>query len=229
MNKDKNQDTTRTPDKSFSDQIIEESGVIKPTKEVEKEEALSPELKQALGLDVEEAPKEEEKEEEIVKETEEDSIFKQKLLAVVSKMNSRNEEIRKMLPNTKDNSKKLELERELFQNEKEVYELTKDLGESSPQNYNKDLGEVDAFFQETGISKEGESYQLVQKMMKHKASSNLLKVFKMSAKALSKDLKKTSEPVNLATKQEVVPSKNSPMFEEDSITGQVIKNLNKRS
>lgn len=191
------------PAKSFFDQILEANQKVKSEKEEEKvpqeAEVKTPEVN-------EEAKKLQETLGNLVKEEE-----------------SEMEKMKALLPNTKDEAKKLEIERSIFEKEKKISKLKESL--NTPVVI--DTSEVDSLLAEMQVSKEGESYKVIEKMKSYgKNAPDLLRMFSMIAKAIKADMSKPEAPVKLDDK----PKDNGQVVEKNdnpSLVDQIMNNLGK--
>jgi hypothetical protein len=188
-----------TPQKDFFERILEAS------KEAEVKEEETPEVK--------ETPKETPKEDAVLRET---------LTALIQEEEAEKVALEKLLPNTKDESKKLEIERAIFAKEKKIDKLK---GSINPVEVVVDTKEVEDVLVSIGLESGGESYKIIEKMKaQKKGAGDLLKMYKVIATAIQSDLnKKKPEPVDLT--KGVKDSTTKVLPEDNSIVGQIAKSI----
>jgi|GEM_PF-5468365 len=155
--------------------------------------------------------------------SEESKKLQETLSALLKEEEGEVEKMKALLPNTKDESKKLEIERSIFEKEKKIYSIKKGL---TPVVEVIDLTEVDTVLGEMKIDKSGEAYKLVEKMKSQpKGAQDLVKMFVRIAKAIAADAKKSPAPAALEDKPKDVPSKQ--VEQDNGIVAQIARSLNK--
>lgn len=215
--------------------MFEKKGTTQPdeksqgTPEAPLEQGIVDSLLEVAGFkkkESEETPPVEPKEKE--PEVREESPIEKKLFERLNYISQELEaDIKKqkeLLPNTKDEAKKLEMERDIWEKEKKLDILKKDLDEPKPE-----IGEAVNFFKEHGIDSSAESYKLYQKMLNHKGSADLVKLFLTVSKAVASDFEKkvSKVPVDLKEQPVTAPAKPQTGFDPDSITGKILESLKK--
>lgn len=197
------QPKVETPEKSLFEKLVDATPLILKKEEVKAEDA----------------PKEEQKAPEVDPKL---SLLEEKLKTVVKSVEEDIASKKALLPNTKDEAKKLEIERAIFEKEKQLAELKADLTQPEvPQ-----IGELNEFFKTSGIAEGSEAYTLSQQMLKHEGASDLIKLYLKVASAVVKSLKVEKQPEEIK-KLNDVKNGNQPVFSDDSFVGQIIKDLNK--
>ena len=155
--------------------------------------------------------------------SEESKKLQETLSALLKEEEVEVEKMKALLPNTKDESKKLEIERSIFEKEKKIDSIKKGL---TPAVEVIDLTEVDAVLGEMKIDKSGEAYKLVEKMKSQpKGAQDLVKMFVRIAKAIAADAKKSPAPVAIDDKPKDVPSEEKA--EDNGIVAQIARSLKK--
>lgn len=195
------QDTPPAP-KSFVDSIME----------IQEANSKEEEVTTESGKDAPEAAK---------AEVKEDSKLQETLNSLLKEEEGEVDKLKGLLPNTKDESKKLEIERAIFEKEKRIEKLK---GSVAPEVI--DLSDANAILEELKISKEGESYKLIEKMKgMPKGGSDLIKMFTRIAKAIAADSKKIETPIAVNDKPK--DSSEAQPKEDNSIVGQIARSLKK--
>lgn len=196
-------DTPQSESKSLFDSILD----AVPSKEEKQEEKKETPSEAAPKAEV----------------SEESKKLQETLSALLKEEEGEVEKMKALLPNTKDESKKLEIERAIFEKEKKIDGIKKGL---TPAVEVIDLTEVDAVLGEMKIDKSGEAYKLVEKMKSQpKGAQDLVKMFVRIAKAIAADAKKSPAPAALEDKPKDVPSKQGE--QDNGIVAQIARSLNK--
>lgn len=164
--------------------------------------------------------KEEAKTEEVKAEVKDNSKLEETLKNLLQGEEDEVKKMRDLLPNTKDESKKLEMERAIFEKEKKIDSLKNGLGTTEVI----DLSEANAVLEELKIDKSGETYKLIERMKgMPKGGSDLIKMFTRIAKAISLDSAKPVEPISIEDKPK--DTGGSIPKEDNSIVGQIARSL----
>lgn len=122
-------------------------------------------------------------------------LYQEKVKMIVDEYEADLKKKKDLLPNTKDEKVKFQIEKDIFELEKKVSSLKEDLVEAPKV---VDLSEVDTFFQSNEIKKDGEAWKLVQEMANFKkGGADLVKLFSKVATAVVKDLKVQKQPTDI--------------------------------
>ncbi len=172
-----------TPAKNFSERLFENLNSSVPQ---EGDETPAPE-----GAKADEAPASDVKD----KPDPRLELYQEKVKMIVDEYEADLKKKKDLLPNTKDEKVKFQMEKDIFELEKKISSLKEDLVEAPKV---VDLSEVDAFFQSNEIKKDGEAWKLVQEMANFKkGGADLVKLFSKVASAVVKDLKVQKQPVDI--------------------------------
>lgn len=167
-----------TPVKSFSEKLFETLGSSVP-----QEGGETP------ATEVAEAPKVEDKPDPRLE------LYKEKVKGIVDEYEADIKRKKELLPNTKDEKVKFQMEKDIFEMEKKISILKADLSDEPSV---ADLTEVEALFAGNEIKKDGESWKLVQEMAKFsKGGPELVKLFTKVASAVVKDMKAQAQPLDI--------------------------------
>lgn len=193
-----------TPEKDFFDRILDATEVV------EKKEEETPEAPKVEAAKAEETPSEKQ--------------LRETLENLVKEDEKELDSMRSLLPNTKDEAKKLELERKIFETEKKIDKIKSQI---TPRELVVDSSEVTTLLDSMEISKDGEAYKIIDKMKGQKnGAGDLLKMYGMIAKAIKADIDK----VNTAKKAPITMEKpkddgSGAVKEDNSIVGQISRNI----
>jgi len=192
-----------TPEKDFFDRILDAT-------EATVEENKEPETPKVEAAKAEETPSEKQ--------------LRETLENLVKEDEKELDSMKALLPNTKDEAKKLELERKIFETEKKIDKLKSQI---TPREVVVDSGEVATLLDSMEIPKDGEAYKIIDKMKSQKnGAGDLLKMYSMIAKAIKADIDK----VNAAKKAPISMEKpkddgSGAVIEDNSIVGQIAKSI----
>ena len=201
-----------TPEKDFFDRILDatenassnEDGVAK------KKEEETPETPKAEAAKAEETPAEKQ--------------LRETLENLVKEDEKELDSMRSLLPNTKDEAKKLELERKIFETEKKIDKIKSQI---TPREVIVDSSEVSSLLDSMELPKDGEAYKIIDKMKgQRNGAADLLKMYGMIAKAIKADIDK----VNAAKKAPITMEKpkddgSGAVKEDNSIVGQISRSI----
>lgn len=208
-----------TDDKSFVDKIIEGvPGMVKKSEGKPEEEVTPTED----GAEADASPQREASEAHT-------KAVEEKLGKITKTYEDQVKKLKNLLPNTKDPAKKLEMEREIFEKEKELYELTRDLKKEDPPEF----GKLNTFFKENDLGEDTESYKIAQKMLSYgDGAADLIKIYLAVGNAVKKDMeakqtKSAPVDINSNVKDVASGSTKAKFAEEGSMVDEIIKSLNK--
>lgn len=150
--------------------------------------------------------------------------YQEKLKGIITDLEGEVAAKKTLLETTKDDAAKFALDKEIFEKEKKIYEIKKGI----EVNDTPDLSELNNFYKENNIAEGSETYKLTQKMLAHKGSESLIKLFLTSVKAFAADTKAVADkPVDINNHVKDKDDKGVVKAAENSFLDAIIKDVNK--
>ena len=193
-----------TPEKDFFERILDATEVA------EKKEEENPETPKAEAAKAEETPAEKQ--------------LRETLENLVKEDEKELDSMKALLPNTKDEAKKLELERKIFETEKKIDKIKSQI---TPREVIVDSSEVSSLLDSMELPKDGEAYKIIDKMKgQRNGAADLLKMYGMIAKAIKADYDKVQAQKKAPIPMDKPKDDGSGVIKEDnSIVGQISRSI----